>query len=463
MVQGFPYSYNFKKVTKSSFLISLMLSVILLFPHGNIWIGGHIGPFAGYSHKADRFKTYSPDRNNPYSTKSFSTFPLLADRNTKNGLSGKYVTVFAEDDFVSFLPEEIRDIICIPPTVLIDFKLNQRHVPDSDSTLLHQCISCTRDMKPGNYTFGLVFIMALFGRIRIRTRSLQKNKEKLNIQVKERTREIEKQKKEIQATKEELQTTLDNLKKIQVQLIKSEKLASLGSLVAGMAHEINTPVGISVTAASTLAEETKQMAELYKAEKVSRAKFIDFLNTANQSTRLILANMERTADMVQSFKQVSTDRSTEEKRTFKLKAYIEDIFRSLYPKLKDKKFKINLSIDEKLEINSYPGAFSQIITNLVLNSATHGFAGREKGFVEIKASEKETQLVLEYRDNGKGISKDTLSRVFEPFFTTSKSTGTGLGMHIVYNLVTQKLQGSIQCDSEEGKGVLFTLKIPISA
>jgi signal transduction histidine kinase len=361
-----------------------------------------------------------------------------------------------------------------------------------------------RDLKPGEYTFRvlgsnddgvwneerasieiiihppwyrtllayilyiILVALAIFGYIQWRTYRLRKDKENLEKQVKERTKTIEEQKGEImdantelEEQKEELQITLDRLNETQAQLIQSEKLAALGGLVAGVAHEINTPVGISVTAASSLAEETQQMAEKYKENKISRSEFKDYLNTANQSAKLILSNMERAASMVQSFKQVSVDQSTEQKRVFKLKEYSEDVIRSMYPRLKGKKVNINLEIDDQLELNSYPGAFSQILTNLVLNSVVHGFEKMDHGNINLTAHLEKKELQMEYHDNGKGIPEQNLDKVFDPFFTTNKKAGTGLGLHIVYNIVNQKLNGSITCSSEKEKGVSFRMKIPV--
>jgi signal transduction histidine kinase len=282
-----------------------------------------------------------------------------------------------------------------------------------------------------------------------------------NIYISQQKEEIEAQIEEIEQQKEELQITLDHLKNTQEQLIQSEKLASLGGLVAGVAHEINTPVGISITAASSLAEETSKIAEQYVSDKISRAAFKEYLNTANQSAKLILANMERTATMVQSFKQVSVDQSTEQKRKFKLKEYSQDVIRSLYPRLKGKKIKINLDIDDQLELNSYPGALSQILTNLVLNSLVHGFEKKEQGNINISARHEDKNLILEYKDDGRGIPKQNLSKIFDPFFTTNKKAGTGLGLHIVYNLVNQRLNGTIKCKSEVEKGTRFIINIPV--
>jgi signal transduction histidine kinase/ligand-binding sensor domain-containing protein len=361
-----------------------------------------------------------------------------------------------------------------------------------------------RDLKPGEYTFRviacnedglwneegasigimikppwyrtilayLIYVLlilgSIYGYIRLRTRRLRKDKEKLEIEVKNRTREIEQQKEEIlianeelEQQKEELQITLDNLKNTQTRLIQSEKLAALGGLVAGVAHEINTPVGISVTAASSLAEETGQMADLYKQNKISRADFKEYLNTANQSARLILANMEKAATMIQSFKQVSVDQSTEQKRKFKLKEYSEDVIRSLYPKIKGKQIDILIDIDEKLELDSYPGAYSQVLTNLILNSLVHGFEGREEGNIQLSAEMADKELVIDYKDDGKGITREIIPKIFDPFFTTDKKAGSGLGLHIVYNLVTQKLNGTIDYKSSQNEGARFSVHIPL--
>ena len=375
-----------------------------------------------------------------------------------------------------------------------------------------------RDLKPGEYTFRvlgsnddgvwnqegaslgiiihppwygtllayIIYIIlaaaAIYGFIRWRTWRLRKDKELLEQQVNARTVELrdantllrdqkeeilatntrlEEQKEELEQQKEELQITLDRLRETQEQLIQSEKLAALGGLVAGVAHEINTPVGIGLTAASSLEEDTRKMADLYKNNKISRADFKEYLNTTNQSAKLILSNMERTAEMVQSFKQVSADQSTAQRRKFRLKQYTQDVIRSLYPRLKDRKIDIGLHIDNKLELDSYPGVFSQIITNLMLNSLTHGFDPDAEGKIEIKATLKNSTLNLDYFDNGKGIPEENLKKVFEPFFTTNKKLGTGLGMHIVFNLVTQKLDGQIKCESKTDHGTRFKISLPV--
>jgi C4-dicarboxylate-specific signal transduction histidine kinase len=311
------------------------------------------------------------------------------------------------------------------------------------------------------FNYGLLVLAFIYGIIRWRTWRIRRERDELELQVRDRTREIEQQKEEIEQQNEELQITLENLRETQVQLIQSEKLAALGGLVAGVAHESNTPEGISVTAAPSLMEQTDKMADHYRHDRISRAEFKDYLNTTSQTAKMILSNMERTATMVQSFKQVSVDQSTEQKREFKLREYSQDVIRSLYPRLKGKHVKINLNIDDQLVLNSYPGAFSQILTNLIINSLVHGFEKKDQGNINISARHLDNELILEYRDDGRGIPKQNLNKIFDPFFTTNKKAGTGLGLHIVYNIVNQKLNGSITCSNEKEKGVSFKMKIPV--
>lgn len=288
-----------------------------------------------------------------------------------------------------------------------------------------------------------------------------KAQESLEKKVKERTLEIEDKNEKLKQQKEELETTLDFLRKTQAQLIESEKLSALGGLVAGVAHEINTPVGIGVTAASNLQEDIQKMAALFEKDKISRKDFKEFLDISVDSVNLILKNLERTAELVQSFKQVSADQLSEQQRVFNFKSYLDDIIRSLHPKFRHKHVVFEIVCDDNLELNSFPGAYAQIFTNLLLNSFIHGFDERQNGTITIQISPVNNSLRIKYGDDGRGISKTDLPHIFEPFFTSERHQGTGLGLNIVYNLVKQKLNGSITCESESGKGVLFLMEIPL--
>ena len=316
--------------------------------------------------------------------------------------------------------------------------------------------------------YGILFLLILRGYITWRTRILRKEKISLEKQVNQRTAELQEvntilegQKEELLQQKEELQSTLENLQKTQEQLIESEKMAALGSLVAGVAHEINTPVGIGITAITNLTDELDRMAELYNKDALSRGDFREFLQMGRDAGVLIQKNLERTASLVQSFKQLSVDQVSEQQRTFGLKDYLRDILCSLQPTFKQKEIELIIECDDRLEINSYPGVYAQVFTNLLLNSWQHGFHEKTKGVISIKAELKNGTLNILYSDDGAGINKKDLPHIFEPFYTSDHRKGTGLGLNIVYNLIRQKLHGNIACASEEGKGALFKIEVPV--
>jgi signal transduction histidine kinase len=278
--------------------------------------------------------------------------------------------------------------------------------------------------------------------------------EKQSTKLKEHQEELVKQ-------KEELQSTLENLQKTQEQLIESEKMAAIGGLVAGVAHEINTPVGIGITAISSLQDDIERMAGLYEKEEISRKDFREFIQSSVDKSKLIQKNLERTASLVQSFKQVSTDQVTEQQRVFELKDYLNDILVSLQPKFKGKTIDFKIDCDDKLKLDSYPGVYAQIFTNLLLNSLEHGFPEKDTGTIGIEASINKDRLRIRYTDDGAGISRKDLPHIFEPFYTSDQHRGTGLGLNITYNLIKQKLQGTITCESEPGEGVLFKIDVPV--
>lgn len=258
-----------------------------------------------------------------------------------------------------------------------------------------------------------------------------------------------------------LHSTLDDLKTTQDQLVEAEKMASLGNLVAGVAHEINTPVGIGVTAASRLGSKTKEFAGVYKAGKMKRTDLEKFLNMNLEGTKIILNNLNRAAKLVQGFKQVAVGQSNEEKQKFNLKTYVEDTIIALQPNLKSKPFKLDVELDD-LIIESFSGAYSQIITNLVMNSVIHGFKGKEQGNMSLSIKGEGDRLKMIYSDDGNGIAPEIIDKVFDPFVTTNRENGgTGLGMNILYNLVVQKLKGKVEFQTEVDQGVTFTFDLPM--
>ncbi len=298
----------------------------------------------------------------------------------------------------------------------------------------------------------------------------------LEKKVLERTSEIEQQKQEIttqrdtlselneelEQQKQEIQATLENLKQAQSKLVESEKMASLGALVAGVAHEINTPVGIGVQGVSGMVNRTNKLGELLTLNTMKKSDLEQYLEFMKESGSLVLSNLLRTGELIKGFKQVSVDHSTEGPRIFNLKQYFNDVINSLYPKYKHLNVSLHIDCANNIELYSHPGAFAQIITNFVINSLNHAFDPSLEGIIKLSAKTEKDKLIILYSDNGKGMDEDVKSKIFEPFFTTNKQIGTGLGMHIVYNLVTQKLNGEISCQSSPGKGVLFTIILPYS-
>lgn len=254
------------------------------------------------------------------------------------------------------------------------------------------------------------------------------------------------------------------IQETQQQLLESEKLAALGSLVAGLSHEINTPVGIGVTAASHLVQEAKYCAQAYRDQSLTRAKFEQFLESARESGDLIQNNLNRAADLLQNFKLVATDQTAGQDRTFNLREYLGDVIQSLAPRFRNTGFKVVCNCPDDLEMHCDPGALYQVLSNLVLNSLTHGFEGLLVGEITLTGRRVDSALELVYCDNGNGMTSQELARIYEPFFTTKRGRGgTGLGMHIVYNNVTQILGGSINCASKPGRGTRFIIRVPLLA
>ena len=292
-------------------------------------------------------------------------------------------------------------------------------------------------------------------------------KEGLETEVEKRTKELYNLNRDLEKRvadrTAELESSIKVIKEAQAKLVQSEKMAALGGLVAGVAHEINTPVGVGITAASHLETATNEFEKLFLEEKMKKSDLKTFLITSKEASRILLTNLTRAAQLIQGFKQVSVDQSSGSKRVIDIKEYMDKILLSLHPKTKLTKHTIEVICPEKLLADTYPGALSQIITNLIMNSLNHAFDEDEAGSIKLTIEKKDNYLEFDYSDNGKGIEKDHLTHVFDPFFTTKRASGgTGLGMNIVYNLVTQKLGGHITCRSEPGNGTVFHFSMEIN-
>jgi PAS domain S-box-containing protein len=269
---------------------------------------------------------------------------------------------------------------------------------------------------------------------------------------------------ELQATNRALEESLSILNKTRDQLVQTEKMAALGELVAGVAHEINTPIGVCVTAASFLELKLNELCRYLAEAGLDNALPKKYLLTLNEALASILTNLSRAAELVKSFKLVAVDQASEEKRRFNVKEYIDSVLLSLRPKYKRTPYAIDVQCPEGLEIFSYPGALSQILTNLVMNSLLHAFDGAEHGRMTLNLSAAAGRCMLRYEDNGKGIPTENLKKIYDPFFTTKRGRGgSGLGLHVVYNLVTRTLGGRIECASEPGRGTVFTISFPCTS
>jgi methyl-accepting chemotaxis protein len=245
-------------------------------------------------------------------------------------------------------------------------------------------------------------------------------------------------------------------------ILEKEKMASLGTLVAGVAHEINTPLGIGVTTSSYIEEIVKLLNTHFEEKTLSKTVLTQNLVSLIEASHILSVNLMRAADLVQQFKSIATNQNIEMLSSFNLCTEISNVIASLRPTFKHKKIMIQNDCLESILMSSYPGALTQIFTNLMMNSMFHGFEDDQEGLIHITASLDGELVRIMYSDNGKGIKKDDLDRIFEPFFTTRRKKGSsGLGMYITHNLTTQTLSGTISCESTIGNGVLFKILLPL--
>ena len=270
---------------------------------------------------------------------------------------------------------------------------------------------------------------------------------------------------ELRSSKERAETALTDLREAQRSLIESEKLAALGGLVAGVAHEVNNPVGISLTVASSLARRCDMFAAEVEGGQIRRSRLAEFIDGSREAAKQLVANLQRAGELIQSFKQVAVDRSHAERRIFDLHHLTDQIMASLRPGLKKLRVDLVIQIPNGITMDSYPGHYGQVLTNLFLNAVAHGFDASRTGTIHIAARPAGPGLIgIEFSDDGKGMTEDVQRRAFDPFFTTRRAEGgTGLGLHIVYNLVTRWLGGRIALFSVPGRGASFRITLPLVA
>lgn len=267
----------------------------------------------------------------------------------------------------------------------------------------------------------------------------------------------------VQMRTRELSKALDDLSRAQQDLIQSEKLAALGSLVAGVAHELNTPIGNAITVASTVKHSHDSLLRSLESG-LTRQTLHNFLNNLGEASDMLVRNLQRAADLVNNFKQLAVDQASHQKRLFPLADLVNEVGIVMTPSLRRAGVRMGIDIEPGLQLDSYPGALSQILMILVSNAVTHAFAGREQGSLAIEGRRSESGWVeLTVKDDGAGIAKEHVGRIFEPFFTTRLGQGgSGLGLHILYNMVTSVLGGRVAVDSTVGEGTTFTVELPDS-
>lgn len=293
-------------------------------------------------------------------------------------------------------------------------------------------------------------------------RRAQREIEELNLRLEarvlERTSKLEKANAEIEAA-------MESLKLAQHELVRAEKLAALGSLVAGVAHELNTPIGNSVTVASTLHDKTEDFGQAVASGKLKRSTLDHYLEDTRTASELLLRSLTQASDLISSFKQVAVDQASAQRRRFGLRQVVEEVAATLAPMLKKTPFKLELELADNVVMDSFPGSIGQVITNLVTNSLAHAFEDRECGVMHIKTWRRGLHGVeMVFTDDGVGIPETDMKRVFDPFFTTKLGRGgSGLGLHIVYSLVTRVLGGKIQATSQPGIGTRFQISLPMKA
>lgn len=247
----------------------------------------------------------------------------------------------------------------------------------------------------------------------------------------------------------------------QAQIIQAEKLASLAELMGEFSHELETPIGIILTAQTHMEQKLKLFREFMDSNKLTKSKLVNFIDIVEDSTKLTIANIHRAIERTNSFKRLSVDQCSEKQRKFQLKAYLHDIETALRSKFINTDHQIVINCDVDIAIDSFPGALSQVVINLINNSLIHGFEDKSEGTIEISVTTEDTFIIIRYTDDGKGIPEDKLPKIFSQYYTSKPHAGgTGLGLYLVKGIIEKKLSGTFTFDSKVGEGVEFILRLP---
>jgi signal transduction histidine kinase len=329
----------------------------------------------------------------------------------------------------------------------------QNELREANQRLDDQNISLERDVAKKTATLSKIML------------DLEQQKDELLINQRELRQENENRQfieDELRKRNSELAASMETIQMAKDQLIESERMASLGGLVAGIAHDVNTPLGVSVTAASFLQDRVSKLQNAYEHSKLTAGTMTSFLSDAEQTLTLLTNNLSRASDLISSFKQVAVDQTSEAQRDINVSEYLSEVVQSLAPNFKKTQHTINIHCPDDLTIKCAPGVLAQILTNMIMNSLIHGFENKTKGTIEVDISKQDRSLMINYSDDGRGLDEGTLELHFDAFFTTRRGKGgSGLGTHIMYNLVTQSLKGKIQAYSQPNKGIQYKITIPI--
>ncbi|MEO7106460.1 MAG: ATP-binding protein [Rhodoferax sp.] len=316
------------------------------------------------------------------------------------------------------------------------------------------CLVSGRTVMTGSEKLTL-FTLEDVTRQRTAEREIRTMNQELEQRVKARTEKLE-------IANRELSVALASVQTMQTEMVRTEKLAALGSLVAGVAHELNTPIGNSVTVGSTLQYQVKDLTDAFSKGELRRSTLQVFLENAQRGTDILMRALTRASELIRSFKRVAVDQSSDQRRVFDLQITLREVCLTLEPMYKNSPFDLTLALPDVVEMDSFPGALGQLITNFVSNALQHGFDGRERGQMHVRAvAAGPENVTLQFSDDGIGMTEDTRNRVFDPFFTTKLGQGgSGLGMNIVYNIVHDVLGGSIEIASSPDAGTLITVHLP---
>ncbi len=316
------------------------------------------------------------------------------------------------------------------------------------------CLMSGRTLQTGQEKL-ILFTLLDVTRQRAVEREIRDMNQQLELRVQARTEKLE-------IANNELSVALASVRAMQTELVRSEKLAALGSLVAGVAHELNTPIGNCVTVGSTLQHQVGNLASAFEKGELRRSTLQQFTESAVRGTDILMRALTRASELIGSFKRVAVDQSSDQRRVFDLQTMLREVCLTLEPMYKNTPYRLALELCDGVEMDSFPGALGQLITNFVSNALQHGFEGRNAGLMQLRTVPlNDDQVALHFTDNGIGMSDDTRHRVFDPFFTTKLGQGgSGLGMNIVYNIVHEVLGGNIDVASSLGAGTHITVTLP---